>query len=90
MSYSVERTLQFGLADVSRLFRLPDVRAFALVLGVLPRLVVVLAGRRPRLAGAQRAKKFEAQPSQSQLLYQIRHRGLLQIADYLARYQQRG
>lgn len=87
MPYSVEGTLQFCLADVSRLLRF--VRSFVLLLGVLTALflLALLAGGRPRFAGTQGSKQLEAQPRQPKLLDQIRHRGFLQIADYLASYE---
>lgn len=87
MPYSVEGTLQFCLADVSRLLRF--VRSFVLLLGVLTALflLTLLAGGRPRFAGTQGSKQLEAQPRQPKLLDQIRHRGFLQIADYLASYE---
>jgi hypothetical protein len=92
MPYSVEGTLQFCLADVSRL-RFAALGPLFLFLAVLRVLLsraflILLAGGQPRLAGAQCAEQLEAQPCQSQLLDQVRYRGFLQIADNLASYEQ--
>lgn len=90
MPYSVEGTLQFCLADVSRLLRFAAVKSFVLLLGVLTTLYVftLLAGGWPRLARTQGPEQFEAQPCQPQLLDEVWHRGFLQIADHLASYEQ--
>lgn len=95
MPYSVEGTLQFCLADASRRLRLAAVRSLFLlpfrvlaVFTVLLRVLGLLARRLPRLARTQSPEQLETEPRQSQLLDHVRHRGLLQIADHLARYQQ--
>lgn len=90
MPYSVEGTLQFCLADVSRLLRFAAVGPIFLLLVFLTTLYLFafLTRGRPRFAGTQGSEKLETQPCQSQLLDHIRYRGFLQIADHLTSYEQ--
>lgn len=92
MPYSVEGTLQFCLADVSRLFRPAAVLTFFFLVDVVsnsgPSFVGFLAACWLSLARTQGSKHLEAQSRQSQLFNQIRYCGFLQVADYLASYQQ--
>lgn len=90
MPYSVEGTLQFCLADVSRLLRFATVKSFILLFVVLTALylLALLTGGWPRFARTQGSEQFKTQPRQPQLFDQIRYRGFLQISDYLASYEQ--
>lgn len=91
MSYSVEGTLQLGLTDVPRRLRLAaTLGPLFLLLAIFSAvfLLTLLTRGWSRLAGAQGPEQFEAQSRQPQLLDQIRYRGLLQIADHLASYEQ--
>lgn len=89
MPYSVEGTLEFCLADVSRLLRFAVWSLLFLLLVVLTILhFIPLTRGWSRLAGTQGAEQLEAQSRQSQLFDQIWNRGFLQVADHLSSYEQ--